>query len=323
MVAFNTANAERRDRLLVAAVWLIALGSVFLIKDLAGWEWAQAWPLFVILVGVGSAASTLLGRHWSGWGIWAIWWPLAIIAIGVVLLASTTGMIDIAPAELISWWPIVIVGIGAWFLLGALLVRPPAPAEALSVPLAGATTGDVRIAFGGGEMTIGQAPPGVLLGGRFEGGVAHRLSGPGQLEIKPQPGSWPMWDRPLRWDFGISAEIPVDLRLESGANRSKVDLVALRIRRLELHTGASETRIRLPASGVTTVHVEAGLAQVTLDVPGGVAARVRSKVALGSTSVDEARFPRAGEGWQSPDYDTAPNRVDIDFEGGLGSVRVA
>ena len=44
---------------------------------------------------------------------------------------------------------------------------------------------------------------------------------------------------------------------------------------------------------------------------------------LGSTSVDEVRFPRAPGGWASADYDTAAQRTDIAIQGGVGSVRVA
>lgn len=43
---------------------------------------------------------------------------------------------------------------------------------------------------------------------------------------------------------------------------------------------------------------------------------------LGSTPVDERRFPRAVDGYGSPEYDGATNRVDIDVQGGVGSVRI-
>jgi hypothetical protein len=62
---------------------------------------------------------------------------------------------------------------------------------------------------------------------------------------------------------------------------------------------------------------------VTLEVPEGVAARIRSKMGLGSTTVDERRFARSLDAWVSPNYETAANRVDIDLEGGLGSIRIS
>ncbi|HEY7941389.1 MAG TPA: hypothetical protein VID25_05550, partial [Candidatus Limnocylindrales bacterium] len=95
------------------------------------------------------------------------------------------------------------------------------------------------------------------------------------------------------------------------------------VRSLDLQTGASETRVLLPyAAGATTVHARAGVASLILEVPQGVAARIMTRVALGTREIDEARFPRIGDLYQSLDYATCPNRVDIAVEGGVGSVRV-
>ena len=88
-------------------------------------------------------------------------------------------------------------------------------------------------------------------------------------------------------------------------------------------TGASDTRIVLPASvAECDVRVEAGAAQVSIEVPTGVAARIRSQMGLGSTNVDEGRFPRTADGWASPDYEGATHRAEIHIQGGVGSVRV-
>jgi hypothetical protein len=196
--------------------------------------------------------------------------------------------------------------------------------ETLSKPLDGLTEAEIRIGFGGGELAIHRAEPGILLSGTFEDGVTERSAGAGRIELQPRTVAWPMVVcAPLHWDVGISAEIPVDLRLDTGANRSVVDLGALRIRRLELHTGASETIVHLPHTGITAVRVECGFASVTLHVPAGVAALIRGKMAIGATEVDETRFPREPDGWRSPDYETAVNRVYLEIDGGFGSVRVA
>jgi hypothetical protein len=127
----------------------------------------------------------------------------------------------------------------------------------------------------------------------------------------------------VQWQVGVTNKIPVDLRLDTGANRSTVDLSALRIRRLTVNTGASETNVRLPAAGETSVQVACGFAAVNVEVPQGVAARIHGRVSLGSTDVDTLRFPRSVEGWASADYETAVNRVDIAIQGGFGSVRIA
>jgi hypothetical protein len=203
------------------------------------------------------------------------------------------------------------------------VASPPAPNESLAIPLGSLTGAALRLRFGGGELNVHPAAPGMLVAGWFEGGVVYRWTGPGSLELEPlSPGRPLVTWRPTRWDVGVTAQIPVDLRLETGANRSTVDLGWLRIRRLELHTGASESTLKLPAGGQVAVRVVCGMAGVRLEVPPSVSARIQGRLALGSVKVDEARFPRGASGWSSPDFEAAQHRVDITIEGGLGSVKV-
>jgi hypothetical protein len=198
-----------------------------------------------------------------------------------------------------------------------------APRESLSIPLGDITAAQVRIGFGGGELTIHPARSGALVDGQFEGGVKERSMAPGHIELSPQSPGLPIvtW-APVRWDVGITTEIPIDLRLDTGANRSAIDLDAVSIRQLELHTGASDTTVRLPARGQPLVRVECGFASVVLTVPEGMAARIRGTMGLGSVTADEQRFPRSNGAWVSPDYDTARDRADITVAGGFGSIRV-
>jgi hypothetical protein len=323
-------NAQRglgpRAGALNAAVWLIGLGTVFLVQQLTEWPWAKAWPMFVILLGVGGLASLLLDGRPAARRLPELGWPLIVIAAGVLFLLSTTGALGIGVGEMVTrWWPLALIVLGAWFLLTALWSRGTGAGDGqLSVPLGGAGDAEVRIKFGGGELEVGPAPAGTLLVGSFDNAPARsRSAGPGRIEIEPESfSSWPWLDRVPRWQLGVAADVPLDLRLEVGAARTRVNLADTRLRRLRISTGASDTRITLPrAAGETLVRTESGAAAITLEVPAGVAARVRSRMALGSTSVDP-RFPRVGNGWESPDWAGATNRVEIEIEGGVGSVRV-
>jgi hypothetical protein len=316
-------SSSRRGSL-IGATWLIGLGIVFLVRQALDLPWNRAWPLFIILVGVASLVSTLLSWRRSVTGLWGLTWPVAWIAGGAVLLASTTGYISQGPGELITeFGPWVFVGLGIWFVIGAVVPGGNLE-ESLVIPLGGATDAAVRIRFGAGELTARAAAPGNLVDGHFTGGVKSRIVGPGRVELEQDTDFGVMWlDRRSEWEVGLSAEVPLDLRLDGGASRGRIDARDLRLRSLELHTGASDTRVLLPrAAGATTVRAEAGAASLTFEIPAGVAARIRTRMALGSTKVDEARFPATGGGYESPDYATAANRVDIDISGGVGSVKV-
>jgi hypothetical protein len=314
--------AARRGSV-IGATWLIGLGVVFLVRQAMDWSWGEAWPLFLILAGVAGGVSALIRGARGSRILWALTWPVAWVVVGLILLASTTGSLGVGPGELISeWWPWALVILGVWFLIGAF-VPGGAAVEALVVPLGEARQARVEIKFGAGELAIHRAAPGALVDGSFLGGVKSRTHGPGQVELEQEFDGIPWLDRDSRWDIGLTGEVPLDLRLQVGAYRGIIDLSDLRLATLDLHTGASDTRVRLPrAAGATSVTAEAGAASLTIEVPAGVAARIRSRMALGSNQIDPARFPRVGDLYQSLDYGTAANHVDIDVRGGVGSLRV-
>lgn len=318
-------SSARRGSL-IAATWLIGLGLVFLIREVANLSWAEAWPLFVILAAVGSFVSTAVHGRFGGVGaLWAFTGSIAWAAVGVVLLLSTTGNLGEDPIEVVAeWWPWFAVGLGAWYVLGSVVSRHPGLTESLSLPLDGVGDAAVRIRFGAGELNVRAAAAGQLADGEYRGGVKYRITGPGRVELEQDTSQgWPWLDRGFTWTAGLTAEVPLDLRVDGGASRNMLDLRRHRLRSLELHTGASETRVVLPeAAGATSVRAEAGAASLILEVPDGVAARIRTRVVLGSVQVDELRFPPVAGGYESRDYATATNRVDIDVQGGVGSLRV-
>ncbi len=178
-------------------------------------------------------------------------------------------------------------------------------------------------------MKIGsQSNPAELVNGTFEGGLDYKTDRDGdtlKVKLSAPPGDW--WTFPWmlgqyqrQWSLGLNNQVPLKLRLEAGAAESNLDLSGLRLTELKLEIGASSTNVTLPAqAGFTKAKVSAGAASTTLRIPSGVAARIRFEGGAASFEVDSARFPRVNGYRQSPDYETAANKVDLDIEGGAGS----
>lgn len=320
-------NASQRG-MVVGGIWLIGLGGVFLVQQAMDLAWSEAWPLFLVLAGVGTGASTLLamaGRRIGAWAvIWALFVPAILVGIGLLLFADLAGLADVdAFGFLARWWPLILIVAGVVILIGAVLPRQRGVSEKLSIPVGAATSGEVVLKFSAGELLVGRGTPGTLVEGDFEGGVMRRDLGPGRVELEADYVQiFPLGDG-LHWRVGLSPDLPLSLRLEGGASKSVLELADTRVTSLSVKTGASSTRIVLPAAVERCeVRIEAGAAQVTVEVPAGVAARIRSQMGLGSSSIDEGRFPRTADGWASPDFDAAERRAEIGVSGGVGSVRV-
>lgn len=314
----------------IGGIWLIGLGLVFMVQQVMDISWARAWPLFVILAGIGTGASGIVGLAGRRIGPWTIVssliWPVIVVAIGVLFLVDLAGLAEIDAFGLLSrWWPLLLIGLGVIVLIGAVWPRGRGVEDQLSISADGLASGEVVLKFGAGRLDVGRGTPGVLVEGTFEGGVRRRDLGPGRVELEADITQVLPWmGQRLHWRVGLGPDLPLTLRLEGGASKSVLELADLAVTSLEVKTGASDTRIVLPRSVERCeVRIEAGAAQVTIEVPEGVAVRIRSQMGLGSTNVDQGRFPRGADGWSSPDYETAAHRADVRISGGVGSVRVS
>jgi hypothetical protein len=115
----------------------------------------------------------------------------------------------------------------------------------------------------------------------------------------------------------------LSLKFDSGASSSILDLSDLKVTDLDINTGASKTELTLPAkAGNTHVDIDTGASSLKINIPAGVSASIRVKSGIASVAID-ARFPRVDDGlYQSPDYSTASNRVDMMIDAGVGSIEI-
>jgi hypothetical protein len=225
------------------------------------------------------------------------------------------------------------------FGLSFILRNPPGPRKPSvddALALDGATSARVTLSYGGGRLIVTSgARDDQLYAGRFGGAVARtvrRVDDRLDVALRPELHQWSGWPGSRRWggDQGMldwtvafNPTVPLSLSLETGAARTELDLSNLRVVELTVQTGVSSTSIILPAhAGATRATVKAGVASVHLSVPAGVAARIVGQMGLGALNVDESRFPRHGKIYESPDYASATDRLDLNVEGGLGAIDV-
>jgi hypothetical protein len=260
-----------------------------------------------------------------------LFWGVVILLIGLLLLLDNFGVLsflNVSVGALV--FPLMLIALGAWVLWMSMTSKPGFETEELAIPLEGVEEAHVTVEYGAGELSIqGTAKAGELLSGTFDG-VRHRVTCEGQ-SAKVRLESPSMVFAPFNfgpayrrvWSFGLSSAIPLSLTVKTGASDNKIDLRDLKVSRLRLETGASSTRLTLPAhAGYTEVRGSSGAASLTVDIPEGVAARIRTGGGLSDVKLDRNRFPRTANANQSPDYETAENKVDLYLEMGVGSITI-
>lgn len=257
-------------------------------------------------------------------------WGFLILFAGVVFLLDNLGFLPVSAWSLI--FPSVLILMGLWFLIGPLVFRQVIETRSLSIPLDnGVTDARLKLRHGAGELQVDSSSDGInLLEGTFIGGVDDKFDRKGSTaDIKLKMPEMDWWGFPsafpkegLKWDMHLNKGIAYSINLKTGASRSCLDLRDLIVTEITLETGASNTEILLPEqAGFTKADLHFGTASVDLSVPQGVAARIKVNGALMNTDeIDRNRFPQTSDGFVSPDYDTAVNKIDIMIEAGVGKV---
>lgn len=260
----------------------------------------------------------------------AIFFGSLLFLLGIVLLAINLGFVDHRVWR--YFWPLVIILLGVWFIFGSKIVKDTFESVTRSIPMSGDTEAKIEFNYGAGQLSIGPSTtPQELLGGTFVGGVTEELNRTGSittLEISVPSGNmfpehWVAGNKGINWDVRLTKEIPLKLEFNMGACEAKLDLRELKVTELEIQTGASSTEVQMPQNaGFTKVEVQSGAAKVKFNVPQGVAVSFSESSGLSGIDVDTARFPKNGHVYQSPDYDTAANKAQISYEGGVGSIEI-
>ncbi|ACT94041.1 LiaF transmembrane domain-containing protein [Dyadobacter fermentans] len=118
-------------------------------------------------------------------------------------------------------------------------------------------------------------------------------------------------DRPI-WN--------IDLGI--GAGKGNFDFSNYKVEKLKVSTGVADMDIRLSDKlPVAVVEIEAGVASVTLEVPESVGCEMRMDGALNAKNMEG--LERVGNGhYRSSNYDTAPKKVIVHYEGGLTSINI-
>jgi hypothetical protein len=198
-----------------------------------------------------------------------------------------------------------------------------------AAPLGSSSSGHLLFVSGASNVAI-HADPSMedLYRARFEGQVPIvRVQG-GTISIVdarfPRFGQRDFWlERPA--EVALNASITWHIEVRGSISRLTADLHEVRLGSINLAGGASRTEIMLPRpSGTVSVRILGGASNVTVHRPEGVAARAHAGGGATNLTFDERHLGAIGGdvNLQSPDYDDAANRYDIEVMGGANNLTI-
>jgi len=253
-----------------------------------------------------------------------IFWGGVMILFGVLFLLQTQGLIT---NVFRLFWPILLMLIGGWMVINVFWRSDTPSGETFNIPLGEAKQVRYRFSHGAAQIRIhGNAPAGQALVGTSAVATDHHSHLAGDiLDVKVNTG--PSFIPVLGpnegvWHYQVTKDVPATLTIEAGASTFEVDLKDTIVTRVELKVGASTVDVTMPARGSSVLDIEGGAATFNVRVPEGTAARIDRTEGFVMLNVDTNRFPAFDHGYQSPNFDTVPDRVSIFLKAGVGTVNI-
>ncbi len=182
-------------------------------------------------------------------------------------------------------------------------------------------TGELRLYGGSGELMEGSFVYNVE---RWKPEIDYSVSGTrGLLKIRQGKSSgMPVGKKRNRWDISLNNDVPLDLRIDFGAGKGKLDLRGLMLESLNIDMGVGSLTLDLADEWKQDldVSIDGGVGSATVYLPEDVGVRVRVDKGIGS--VHARGMHKEGHVYTNDAYGKTEVSIDMDIEAGIGSINL-
>ena len=195
-----------------------------------------------------------------------------------------------------------------------------------SIPLGSAEGGRLVFANGASRLIL-RAASGMddLYRARFEGTAPKIEVQDGTVTFRRSRRFQLFDSRRQSEEVALNAAVPWEIEVRGGAARTAADLGGLELTSFVLKGGISDLTLTLPEpSGVVPIRLAGGAAKASIRRPAGAAARISVNGGVSKLTFDEQSFDALGGKvrLQSPGYDEASDRYEIEVSGGASELTV-
>ncbi len=308
------------------------------------------WGVFFLVAGsipltvrAGLVSSAVVERWWS-------FWPLILIGVGLGLILSRTALEAIGGLIVSATIGLMVGGaFAAGFLgFGNLTDGVCGGGSDGGIPFAPQTgqfgpQANAHLELDCGDLAVTTGSDGWLVKGTDDDGSGPQVEAtPDHLDVQPRAdGGGPSLHHREHVEVELPTSSILDLAFDLNAGSLAVDLSGASVGTFALQVNAGDARvhldtvealsniqvgvnagnIRLFLPSVAThgsVHANAG--NVDLFAPAGVALRLHTgQSVISAYDVAGAGLEQHGSTWESPGYDTAAVRIELDTQANVGS----
>jgi DNA-binding MarR family transcriptional regulator len=210
--------------------------------------------------------------------------------------------------------------------IASLHGQPENAAGGLSAPLGELQTGRLVVFSGVSRLLIhADSTAGALYQARFEGTAPEVKTKDEVVTIRYPQRLWLPGKEQRLAEVALNTTIPWHITIQGAASEVVAELGKLHLAALKIKGGLSTIRLELPTpSGEVPIRISGGASEIIVQRPAEVATRAYLKGWASQFIFDDQTFNDVGNNvrLQSPDYDAAPDRYDIEVASSASVVTV-
>lgn len=201
--------------------------------------------------------------------------------------------------------------------------------EPVSVPLGTANEANIKLDMGAGEL--------ILRGGAqdlVEGTLSYSTAGQkpevdtseggdvATVKIREPEGIHFGPNMRYRWDLQVNDKPRVDVTVNCGAGKARLELGSLALQHVKVNMGAGQVDLDLRGKPLRdySVRVSGGVGQATVWLPRNVGIRAEVHGMLGS--IDVVGLQKDGDHYENDLYHHSDVNVRVTVEGAIGQIRL-
>lgn len=119
----------------------------------------------------------------------------------------------------------------------------------------------------------------------------------------------------------LTQQIPLEILINTGASKGRLDLSKLRVDYLEINSQASDLNITFGNLYSSRARIKTSASTLSIKIPKEIAARVKINSKVKSLSISD-RFIKKGGEYKTEDFDKAFIRLDIEIDSIAGSITI-
>jgi hypothetical protein len=259
-------------------------------------------------------------------------WPLLLVLIGLDIILGRRSVIGNIIVLVITI--AVVVGVVLFLIAspGLLGLSAAGAVDHFAEPLAGLAQADLEVNFAAGQLNITRltdSPSLIeadleLATSRNPAWTIDRRDDRAEMLLKYVRDDWIEnwnWRGGDRWSLRLSPQVALSLDVDVGAGGATISLIDLNVQDLKVESGAGQTKIIFPQEGDFSGQISGGVGAVVLEIPVEMAARLRIDRGLSALDIS-SRFTKENDVYRTDDWETNPNRVDLDVDVGVGLLTI-